>query len=179
MKGKISQWHDKKGFGFIVEQNDNERIFFHISSVVTRERRPEIGDIVDFNVIQDKDNRLKADDVVIEGLSKGRLDKVIDDVKSEYNTFNYLLILVVLGSLGYSGVEFYEIGAIGEIWPYAIPAIIAFLLLNRKKILRWQYYACAKCQAVVRFNNRTRAARNRGITKLFCNKCYSSSRNEV
>ena len=31
MKGKICQWKDEKGFGFIQPENGGEKLFFHIS----------------------------------------------------------------------------------------------------------------------------------------------------
>ncbi len=46
MKGKISQWHDDKGFGFIVSDDGDEKVFFHISSLKTSSRRPQVGDSV-------------------------------------------------------------------------------------------------------------------------------------
>jgi cold shock CspA family protein len=32
MKGKISQWNDEKGFGFILSEDGVQKVFFHISS---------------------------------------------------------------------------------------------------------------------------------------------------
>jgi len=46
MKGKISQWNDKKGFGFIVSDDGAEKVFFHISSLKISSRRPQVGDSV-------------------------------------------------------------------------------------------------------------------------------------
>ena len=37
MKGKIEQWIDDKGFGFIKPDNGSGKMFFHISSVKTNE----------------------------------------------------------------------------------------------------------------------------------------------
>jgi len=33
MKGKIVQWNDEKGFGFITNDDLSERVFFHISAL--------------------------------------------------------------------------------------------------------------------------------------------------
>lgn len=46
MKGKINQWHDEKGFGFIVSDDGAEKVFFHISSLKASSRRPQVGDSV-------------------------------------------------------------------------------------------------------------------------------------
>jgi len=172
MKGKISQWNDEKGFGFITGQKRNERIFFHISSITTRSRRPEVGDLVTFNVIKDKDNRLKASSVSIEGLSKSKGNSNAKIEPPKYNLFDYLLILVIMGSLGYTGFAFYKANIIERVWPYIIPAVIAFFVLSRQKTPPQEHYSCTKCKAVERFNPRTVEAWSRGITKLFCNKCH-------
>ena len=95
MNRKISQWKDDKGFGFITS-DDGQKIFFHISSLTTRDRRPEIGDLVIFTAQTDKQNRLKASKVAIEGLSKTsqyqRHNKVEPKTK---NGFDYLLMFAL------------------------------------------------------------------------------------
>lgn len=68
MKGKIDQWNDDKGFGFIKLDNGSEKIFFHISSVKTNSRRPKIGDIVLSDSIRDTQQKINAKSV---GIGKG------------------------------------------------------------------------------------------------------------
>ncbi|MEP4534451.1 MAG: cold shock domain-containing protein, partial [Cyclobacteriaceae bacterium] len=70
MKGKISQWNDNKGFGFIQPEDGSEKLFFHVSSVKTSARRPKVGDSVLYESIRDSQQRLKAKGVVIEGVAK-------------------------------------------------------------------------------------------------------------
>ena len=60
MKGKITQWKDDKGFGFIVPDLGGEKIFFHISSVKNQVRRPQVADAVLYDVVRDSQGRLKA-----------------------------------------------------------------------------------------------------------------------
>jgi len=57
MKGKVCQWQDEKGFGFIQPENGSEKLFFHISSVKTTARRPEVGDSVLYDPTRDSQNR--------------------------------------------------------------------------------------------------------------------------
>lgn len=59
MNGKISQWKDDKGFGFIAS-DDGQKVFFHISSLTTKGRRPEIGDCVVFTSTTDAQNMRQA-----------------------------------------------------------------------------------------------------------------------
>lgn len=67
-KGRLKKWNDGKGFGFIQADNDEEEIFFHISSMQRPERRPQAGDVVYFNVVGDETGRRKAVGVSIEGV---------------------------------------------------------------------------------------------------------------
>ena len=48
MKGKITQWNDEKGFGFITPDDNSEKIFFHISVLNPKSQRPKINDVVLF-----------------------------------------------------------------------------------------------------------------------------------
>ncbi len=175
MKGKISQWNDDKGFGFISIPEKKDRIFFHISSIQTRERRPEVGDSVDFELGKDKNGKIRAASVLINGLSvttQSNRQKFIKVEPPKKNALDHLLSVILLGSLGFAGFTFYTSQNIEKSWPYAVPAVIAFVLLGRSKKPKQAHYSCAKCKAVERFNQRTIEAWNSGITRLFCNKCH-------
>ncbi len=175
MKGKVSQWNDEKGFGFISIQDKQGRVFFHISSIKTRERRPEIGDSVDFEINKDENGKVRATSVFIDGLSSttssGKINRIKIDPPQK-NIFDYFLYLVILASISYTVYQFYLSRNIETLWPYVIPAVITFFLLGRSKKPKQEHYSCTKCKAVERFNSRTIAAWNRGITRLFCNKCH-------
>ena len=71
MKGKICQWKDDKGFGFIDPDDGSEEVFFHVSSVKTNARRPMVGDAVVYELVRDPKKGLKAEGVVIAGVKKG------------------------------------------------------------------------------------------------------------
>ena len=174
MKGTISQWNDEKGFGFISVSDRKGRLFFHVSSIKTRSRRPEVGDSVSFEIGNDRNGKTRAVSVVIDGLESGtnQSSTRIKVEPPEKGIFDYLLIAIILTSLGYAGYQFYLLNNIETAWPYAVPAIIAFFLTGRSKKPKQEHYSCAKCKAVERFNPRTIEAWNRGITRLFCNQCH-------
>ncbi len=51
MRGRVVDWNDQRGFGFIASDTGDERFFFHISDMTKRSKeRPEIGDVVSFDV---------------------------------------------------------------------------------------------------------------------------------
>ena len=172
MKGKISQWKDDKGFGFITS-DDNQNVFFHVSSLTTKSRRPKIGDVVVFTQKNDNQNRLKATSVAIEGLSKTSQYKSNTQVEPKTkNFFDYLLILILLISVAFSAYIYFKSNNIESSVIFAIPAVVAFILLNRQKKPKTSSFSCTKCKKIERYDSRTLSAWNRGFTRLYCNPCH-------
>lgn len=56
-KGKITTWHDDKGYGFITPFDDSKSIFIHVNAFSHRERRPELGDVVTYSHAKDSRGR--------------------------------------------------------------------------------------------------------------------------
>jgi cold shock CspA family protein len=176
MKGKVCQWQDEKGFGFIQPENGSEKLFFHISSVKSAARRPEVGDSVLYDPTRDSQNRLRAKGVVIEGVSKAsgtsaksRHNKIEPPRK---NAIDYISILVILGSLIALGFAFYRTNSIESSWIYGVPAVVGFLILNRQRKPIEKSFTCARCRAVSEFDQRTIQAWNNGFLKLYCRSCH-------
>jgi uncharacterized membrane protein YsdA (DUF1294 family)/cold shock CspA family protein len=61
--GKIANWRDDRGFGFITQKSDGNRVFVHISSFVNRQRRPARNEIVSFELKTDAQGRYRAANV--------------------------------------------------------------------------------------------------------------------
>jgi uncharacterized membrane protein YsdA (DUF1294 family)/cold shock CspA family protein len=60
MRGRISDWKDDRGFGFIEPESGGERAFFHISSVVRGAPRPSVGDLVSYEMAVSPDGKARA-----------------------------------------------------------------------------------------------------------------------
>ncbi|QQG65673.1 DUF1294 domain-containing protein [Desulfobulbus oligotrophicus] len=58
--GKITEWNDDRGFGFIEPKGGGNRVFVHISNVKSRSRRPIIEDPVTYSMVKDSQGRLQA-----------------------------------------------------------------------------------------------------------------------
>ena len=176
MKGKVTQWKDDKGFGFIQPDDGSEKLFFHVSSVKTNARRPQVGDQVLYEAMRDSQKRLKAKQVVIEGVQKssitssGKRPPRIEPPKK--NALDYFSILVALLSLSASGFEFYLSYSIESSWPFVVPAVIAFFILNRQKKPKEKSFQCSRCRKVAEYDSRTIQAWNNGFLKLYCNACH-------
>jgi uncharacterized membrane protein YsdA (DUF1294 family)/cold shock CspA family protein len=59
-KGKISEWNDDRGFGFIAPSEGGARVFCHIKAFTGRPTRPEVGNIVTYEIAKDDRGRLRA-----------------------------------------------------------------------------------------------------------------------
>jgi uncharacterized membrane protein YsdA (DUF1294 family)/cold shock CspA family protein len=66
-KGKISQWDDAKGYGFIEPCLQGPRLFLHISDFREKPRRPVVGDLVVYQTTQGRDGKLRASSVMFSG----------------------------------------------------------------------------------------------------------------
>jgi cold shock CspA family protein len=172
MNGKISQWKDDKGFGFITS-DDGQKVFFHISSLITKGRRPEIGDSVVFASKTDNQNRLKASSVAIEGLTKTSKYQGHNKVEPKTkNGFDYILIFALVASVAFTAYTYFKSNSIENSIIFGIPAVIAFILLGRQKKPKSSSFNCTKCKKIELYDTRTISAWNRGFTRLYCNACH-------
>ncbi|MGO4551201.1 DUF1294 domain-containing protein [Lysobacter sp. 2RAF19] len=65
--GRITEWHDEKGYGFVVPNGGGERAFVHVKRFERLRRRPEQGDLLSYEVGRDEKGRLAAMRVRIAG----------------------------------------------------------------------------------------------------------------
>ncbi len=62
--GKIVDWNDNRGFGFIVPEGGGDRVFVHIKAFRPGQARPRGGELVDYVPTTDDKDRRRADDVI-------------------------------------------------------------------------------------------------------------------
>ena len=58
--GRIEQWNDDKGYGFVTPNGGGERAFVHVKSFEKHSRRPIEGDLISYKPITDERRRLNA-----------------------------------------------------------------------------------------------------------------------
>jgi uncharacterized membrane protein YsdA (DUF1294 family)/cold shock CspA family protein len=63
VKGKITDWNDLRGFGFVSALEGGERVFVHVSAFPTGNRRPTEGEFVSYTLGTDERGRLCATEV--------------------------------------------------------------------------------------------------------------------
>ncbi|MFV8413694.1 cold shock domain-containing protein [Vibrio owensii] len=79
MKGVIVHWVDERGFGFINSDEFDGDIFVHISKFKRGYRRPQFGDLVEFQLENNQPN-LGAKSVVLVGVKPKRKSRVFSAV---------------------------------------------------------------------------------------------------
>jgi len=60
LAGKIIEWNDERGFGFIAQNGGSQRVFVHVRDFEGRARRPVVGDPVTYEPGQDARGRPMA-----------------------------------------------------------------------------------------------------------------------
>lgn len=68
LKGILKVWKDDRGFGFIQSENSDKDVFLHISALRGMARRPLRGDVIYYQLAQDRDGKVKAINARIEGV---------------------------------------------------------------------------------------------------------------
>lgn len=66
-QGKIANWKDDQGFGFVTPNGRNEKAFVHIKAFAGRSRRPVDGDLITYELITDEKGRFRADNIRFSG----------------------------------------------------------------------------------------------------------------
>lgn len=177
MKGKISQWKDDKGFGFILPEEGGEKIFFHISSVKNQSGRPQVGDVVLYDSARDTQGRLRAKGVVLEGVAYKpdghRSRSIIHTEPVKKNTIDYIAMVVAALSVAVGVFVFDKTGSIEKSAPIGIFLAISVVVLSRQKRPKEKLFTCTRCKKAENHSKRTIKAWNNGFTKLYCGSCHN------
>lgn len=120
--GRITQWNDDKGYGFVLPHDGGPRAFVHVKAFQTGSRRPVDGDLVSYDVSTDASGRSNAASVRFAGqrieASPPRVRRSSSPLRHIPRQFLGMLVLlaivaaVVLGrlpvvaALAYWGVSF-------------------------------------------------------------------------
>jgi uncharacterized membrane protein YsdA (DUF1294 family)/cold shock CspA family protein len=62
-QGKIIKWHDDKGYGFVRATSDSKDVYLHISDIRRLNKRPEINELVSYELMKDDIGRFRATNV--------------------------------------------------------------------------------------------------------------------
>ena len=63
LAGRITDWNDDKGFGFVVPNGGGDRAFVHVNEFQRGSRRPVTGDLISYLPSKDQRGRLNAKEI--------------------------------------------------------------------------------------------------------------------
>jgi cold shock CspA family protein len=63
-QGRLTNWNDDKGFGFVTPDQGGLRAFVHIRAFSYRMRRPRDGDVITYQLTWDNQGRPRAENVL-------------------------------------------------------------------------------------------------------------------
>lgn len=65
-KGQLTVWKDDRGFGFIKPTDGGQDVFLHITAFKQGNRRPKVGDVIQYQLSVDQKGKVCACNAVIE-----------------------------------------------------------------------------------------------------------------
>lgn len=67
-QGRLHQWNDDKGYGFVIPNGGGDKAFVHIKAFERLPRRPVEGDLITYATTRDAQGRLQANSIRFAGL---------------------------------------------------------------------------------------------------------------
>ena len=74
-QGRIQNWNDDKGFGFVAPNGGGDKAFVHIKAFTRTTRRPVDGDLITYTSGRDNQGRLQANAIRFVGEAKAADDR--------------------------------------------------------------------------------------------------------
>lgn len=142
LTGRVAFWRDDKGFGFVVCDQTQQKLFFHIRDFAPSSQRPGEGDMLSFTLGHDRKNRPIAVNIVMQQAKPKPSEPITPSVDLEYTQDVALyfrcafLVLVVIALL------------FGSL-PYVLP-----LLYIEASLFTYWLYQADKNAAIARQRNR-------------------------
>jgi uncharacterized membrane protein YsdA (DUF1294 family)/cold shock CspA family protein len=125
-KGKIVQWNDDRGFGFIQPIGTTQTLFFHVSGMSHRER-PALDRVVFFNRATGEDGRAQAVDIQYSQPLKANRQRAADQPLTPKGLISALYLL---GICGLAAIE--RLPMIGVAW-IVLVSVVTFLTYRADK----------------------------------------------
>lgn len=101
LKGKLIEWNDDRGVGFVEPIGGGERAFCHINAFANRSRRPTLGEIITYELSKDERGRPRATQIQRADASKSRALRKRTDASSKKSssprTSIFISILFLIG----------------------------------------------------------------------------------
>lgn len=132
--GKLVDWDDDRGFGFIQRRTGSEQIFVHIKAIRQSDTHPQLGDRLSYTVGPGRNGKLAALDVAIIRANPHRLPRESAQRGAPQTpfarNFNRLWVALALTVLLIAAITTNRLPAWGAV-PYTLVGLLSF----------WQYRA--------------------------------------
>lgn len=112
-QGKLTEWNDLRGFGFLVPLERGERVFVHISAFPSGSRRPTNGEFVSYTLGADERGRPCATQVTYVVSRAKRFS-----VRTRAREPELIAVLVAVAFLGVVVL----LGIVGRLW-WPLPSV--------------------------------------------------------
>lgn len=122
-QGKITNWKDDQGFGFVTPNGGGEKAFVHIKAFSARSRRPIEGDLITYELATDGKRRFQAENIRFAGK---RATSTTSHGKRPFATIfailfcAFLAVAVLVGKLPFAMLGVYFAASILTFLAYAI-----------------------------------------------------------
>lgn len=124
-QGRLADWNDDKGFGFVVPNGGGDKAFVHIKAFARVSRRPVDGDVITYTVARDTRGRLQANAIRFVGETAP-----VDD-RAKPGRFGPAFALLFVATL--TGTVFTEQLPMNVLLAYAAVSTIAFIAYGLDK----------------------------------------------
>lgn len=118
-QGKITNWKDDKGFGFITPNGGGNQVFVHIKSFANRQRRPVGDEIVTYELKADAKGRVQAESIAFVG------ERALPNISLKRRNTSLILATTFLFFVAASAF----VGKLpfAVLWLYLVGSVVAFL----------------------------------------------------
>ncbi|MCC6488440.1 MAG: cold shock and DUF1294 domain-containing protein [Candidatus Hydrogenedentes bacterium] len=107
-QGKLRNWKDEQGFGFITPDGGGGDVFVHIKSFSNRRRRPVANEIVTYELTMDARGRVRAENVRYQ---EDHLEAMSTMARNTYlPTLAFLFLFIVAGFVVAGKLHFSVLG---------------------------------------------------------------------
>lgn len=137
-QGKITNWNDEQGFGFVSPNGGGQRAFVHVSAFVNRAKRPSDGTIITYELTTDTKGRFCAKQIQFTG---ERVAVIKQPYTHSFGIYYLVLFITVMVAIAFTHRILFKLVAF-----YITLSVVTFLV-----------YAIDKSAAI---NNRWRTKEN-------------------
>jgi cold shock CspA family protein len=152
-QGRLNDWNDHKGFGFVIPNGGGEKAFVHIKAFARSSRRPAVGDIITYGMSRDARGRLQATAIRFAG------EVASDDHRTTPGRFGPSFALLFIAML--AGAVFMGQLTTTVLIVYAAMSAVAFMLYGLDKSA-----ATPQCISSSRLERERKTLTNRNNSNL-------------